>query len=234
MTREELLKMAKPILFNTEMVSAIQKKQKRATRRIMKPEHFMGLGKLSPTEFLKTIGYRYEMTDKELIWANYKPKYQVGDILYIRETWAEWTGGYLYRAWPDGLEQPGKFPLTTWKPSIHMPKEAARIFLKVTNVKAERLQDITEEQALMEGVPGDTDYPINKVYCPRCHGVGLIGAVHEGSLGYIEVDCPECNAAVKRFENLWNSTVDKKVIDLYGWNANPWIWVYEFEEILAE
>ena len=126
--------------------------------------------------------------------------------------------------WKDKYER-------TWmhrRPSIHMPKEAARIWLKVKDVRVERLQDIAEEQALSEGVPDDLDYPISKVYCPRCRGEGLIGTVGV-SLGYMEVDCPYCDTAIKRFKNLWNSTIKKSDLDRYGWDANPWVWVIEFE-----
>ena len=109
-----------------------------------------------------------------------------------------------------------------------MPKEAARIWLKVKDVRVERLQEITEEQALSEGVPDDLDYPISKVYCPRCRGEGLIGSVGE-NLGYMEVDCPACDTAIKRFKNLWNSTIKKSDLDRYGWDASPWVWVIELE-----
>lgn len=93
---------------------------------------------------------------------------------------------------------------------------------------SERLPEITEEQALSECVPDDSDYPISKVYCPRCRGEGLIGAV-SSNLGYMEVDCPDCDTAIKRFKNLWNSTIKKSDLDIYGWDVNPWVWVIEFE-----
>ena len=85
------------------------------------------------------------------------------------------------------------------RPSIHMPKEAARIWLKVTDVRVERLQEITEEQIGREGV--EVEYP---------HVL---------------------NGEEKRyaFSTLWNSTVKKSDLDRYGWNANPWVWVIEFE-----
>lgn len=186
--------------------------------------------------------------DKKMAW---KPPYHTDDILYVRETWQhlyeldgneqiiEGTGKYYYAA-TDTL------PFNTyvdsmgvthervpWRPSIHMPKEAARLFLKVTNVRVERLQEITKEQALSEGVPDDSDYPISKVYCPRCRGEGLIGSL-SANLGYMEVDCPDCDTAIKRFKNLWNSTIKKSDLNRYGWDANPWVWVIEFERIEVE
>ena len=80
-------------------------------------------------------------------------KYQVGDILWVRETWSkDENGEYVYRT-NYGTTEDDSFPpsMFKWKPSIHMPREAARIFLKVTNVRVERLQDITEEEAIKEG-----------------------------------------------------------------------------------
>ena len=115
-----------------------------------------------------------------------------------------------------------------WKPSIHMPKEAARIFLRVTNVSVAKLQDMTEDDVAKEGVPGDIDYPISSIYCPYCKGEGLVGTLHSGTLGYMEVECNHCDTRIKRFKNLWDFTI-KQDIDKYGWSANPWVWVIEFE-----
>lgn len=138
----------KGILFNTEMVRAILDGRKTCTRRIVKPQ----------------------------ITAHYgaqciKPPYQPGDILYVRETWERfecWNcegdergncpkepkksvldktcGCYMYRA-TDEISGDAK-----WHPSIHMPKEAARIWLKVTDVRVERLQDISGEDLIKEGI----------------------------------------------------------------------------------
>lgn len=86
-----------------------------------------------------------------------------------------------------------------WHPSIHMPKEAARIFLRVTNVRVERLQEITSGQICKEGVEVEDPYVLNgeeKRYA---------------------------------FSNLWDSTIKESDLDRYGWNANPWVWVIEFE-----
>ncbi len=88
----------------------------------------------------------------------------------------------------------------TWHPSIHMPKEAARIFLKITNVKAERLQDIDIDGIRNEGL--------------------LSAAVH----------CEDMEIALKEWEILWNSTIKKSDLDRYGWDANPYVWVIEFEQ----
>ena len=183
MTKTELLKIAKPILFNTEMVRAIQDGRKTVTRRVIKfPEGMTGrLSESGATDHIfYPGGIKY-------------PLYRTGDILYVRETWNEYLNNenieYCYLAdtqnitYVDMDDEPIK-----WKPSIHMPKSAARIFLKVTDIRVERLQDITVEQALKEG--------FNSTY---------------------------------EFNVLWDKTIKKQDLDKYGWNANPWVWVYEFE-----
>ena len=150
----------KPILFNTEMVRAILDGRKTCTRRIVKPQQLVGLlpDKCKngvPEEFLKEKKFMFKpycnMTDSELIMTAYKKPYQPGDILYVRETWSEIKNPdgshkkYIYKA-SDNIV---KFK---WHPSIHMPKEAARIWLKVTDVRVERLQEISGEDLIKEGI----------------------------------------------------------------------------------
>lgn len=149
----------KPILFNTEMVRAILDGRKSCTRRIVKPQQLVGLlpDKCKngvPEEFLKEKKLMFKpycnMTDIELINTAYKAPYQRGDILYVRETWCKGLERYIYRADYSDTEKfyrDGKEIEMKWHPSLHMPKDAARIFLRVTNVRVERLQDITVEDA---------------------------------------------------------------------------------------
>jgi hypothetical protein len=92
-----------------------------------------------------------------------------------------------------------KFADDGWVPSIHMPKEAARIWLKVTDVRVERLQDITSEQICQEGV--EVEHP---------HVLNDIGKRYA-------------------FSQVWESTITKSDLDRYGWDANPWTWAIEFE-----
>lgn len=95
-----------------------------------------------------------------------------------------------------------------------MPKEAARIWLKVTDVRVERLKEITEEQACMEG----TD-PFDE-------------ACYENNGWHPTLSDPDSGGApnmVDGFHKLWNSTIKKSDLDRYGWDANPWVWVIEFE-----
>ncbi|EHK2355221.1 hypothetical protein KCK31_000640 [Clostridium perfringens] len=151
----------KPILFNTAMVRAILDGEKTCTRRIIKkeiPEGYEPLGfVLYPTDDKELGNLVFGGKGANVYYA--KPPYKAGDILYVRETWKRYekrvgegnscrlTEFYGYKADEDKAGNPSEFYEGKWRPSIHMPKEAARIFLKVTSVRAERLQDIDEEQA---------------------------------------------------------------------------------------
>lgn len=186
-----ILKKAKPILFNTEMVKAIQNGTKTATRRAIKFDTAYP-NAVRPVE--NPIGL---MTASKII----RPPYQVGDILYVRETWATLVGAYIYRAnQKPGMKNPGK-----WHPSIHMPKKAARIFLRVTDVRVERLQDMTLDDFLAEGI----------VLRPE--------AFNDPDNAYLQ--------AKSEYSRIWNSTIKKSDLDKYGWGANPWVTVNEFRRI---
>lgn len=211
----------KPILFNTEMVRAILDGRKSCTRRIIKgfiPKDaqfgytaFTPHGSISCRGVFEVEGYGEKF---------FKLPYQIGDILYVRETWHKYTKRvgeseschlaefYGYKASIANSEDANE----PWRPSIHMPKEAARIFLRVTNVRVERLQDITPKDAENEGV-GNLFYE-DIGYSEKNYGT--------------EVD-PEYGIAKEQFAWLWESTIKKSDLDFYGWDANPWVWVIEFE-----
>lgn len=163
-----------PILFNTEMVQAILDGRKTVTRRILKHD----TRALLNSPYCKT---HPEVPDKQIIEKLCKSPYEQGDVLYVRETWnicSMWSSGnrvtFIYRA--DENEEKSARTISVsddmfdkfgemmhgsrpeWRPSIHMPKEAARIFLKVKDVRVERLQDITEKQAEEEGFIDTAEY----------------------------------------------------------------------------
>ena len=142
----------KPILFNTKMVRAILDGRKTCTRRVIKlPENMDGIPVGKGGDSSNPLGFMYPGCIK-------RPPYQPGDILYVRETWCglpvneagHMRGHTIYYYKADGELRP-KGWRGTWHPSIHMPKEAARIWIKVTDVRVERLQEITEVQAQAEG-----------------------------------------------------------------------------------
>lgn len=150
-------------------------------------------------------GEEYKLPDditKDDLEKQWNPPCHTDDILYVRETWCSAYDGEKYFYLADKLTNREERSLLNyddvkWHPSIHMPKEAARIWLKATDVRVERLQEITETQAQAEG----------------CNSGLLTGP---------------CTAR-GQFENLWNSTIKKPDADKYGWSANPWVWVIEFE-----
>jgi hypothetical protein len=189
----------KPILFNTEMVRAILDGRKSCTRRLLK-EPFT----------VHPNGYITKPRGNEN-FCPYEPPYQPGDILYVRETWKKAPNGYFYY---EDWQRDDIADVAKWKPSIHMPKEAARIWLKVTDVRVERLQEITEEQACVEG----TD-PLDE-------------ACYENNGWHPTFSDPDSGGdpnMIDGFHKLWNSTIKKSDLDRYGWDANPWVWVIEFE-----
>lgn len=258
----------KPILFNTEMVRAILEGRKTVTRRVIKGTssrihmfHFLNLetdpdicsvnrwGEEVP-KTVKGLYAEFEADDSYPIeFPMFKSSYQVGDILYVRETWrptvgrmhtmsrdrkrivytSDYHNGYEYKAhcfgisdfyFPDGFKECDSLDydhmseITSkgkWHPSIHMPKKAARIFLKVTDVRVERLQEITEEQAVKEGA------------------IDNRGFIHSPDDEYDEI-----HTARGHFKKIWNSTINKQDFDHYDWDANPWVWVIEFERIEKE
>ena len=199
----------KPILFNTEMVRAILDGRKTCTRRIVKPQweecpHCRYVhNEFLYDEFEKVIYCArcgYPLDEDRAVPC------QEEDILYVRETWSEWTDGYLYKAWNSPFPQAGESPVMKWHPSIHMPKEAARIWLKVTDVRVERLQDITEDGAEAEGA------------------IDNRGFIHSPENEYDRI-----YTAREHFIGIWDRTIKKSDLDRYGWDANPYVWVIEFE-----
>lgn len=165
--------------------------------------------------------------DEELR-KQWNPPYHTDDVLYIRETWTEECGKYYYRAdydsdYLDPCETlSGGYPASCrnhpgcdgcmatstrihWRPSIHMPKEAARIWLKVTDVRVERLNDITGFSVQKEGIEVEPN---------EC--AGKFDFISE--LFFL-------------FQRLWDSTVKKSDLDCYGWDANPYVFVIEFVKI---
>ncbi len=152
----------KPILFNTEMVRAILDGRKTCTRRLVKPQPKSKLCYTFAGSDSNTWGYPNrtaheiwgeefklpnDITEEELS-KRWNPPYHTDDILYVRETWKKAPNGYYYY---EDWQRNDIADVTKWKPSIHMPKVAARIWLKVTDVRIERLQDMTDDDAEAEG-----------------------------------------------------------------------------------
>ena len=193
----------KPILFNTEMVRAILDGRKTVTRRVIRWDKVDNA--LSCPARRKNI----EIPDDKIIERLCGAPYCMADILYVRETWTilpgtpgdnfRPSGVYYYKA--DGDMRPDRFRDNGWHPSIHMPKEAARIFLRVPDVHVERVQEITGAECVREGIPQESLKEVGEAF------------------------------TVGQFADLWDSTVKPSDRALYGWDANPWVWVIDFERI---
>lgn len=202
----------KPILFNTDMVRAILANEKTQTRRIVKPNY-------KDDEYCLRVvtnqhtGEKYleKLDEDEDPFPNprfvFSP-YEIGDILWVRETWSTTDKCGLYPNWPiDGIHYMYKADdpdcsaakESRWYPSIHMPKQAARIFLRVKEVRVERLQSITSYGCVKEGISKDILYALKE---RMTKGI---------------------------FATLWESTIKKADLPKYGWDANPLVWVIEFE-----
>ncbi|MFW5676467.1 MAG: hypothetical protein ACOCNL_09335 [Acetivibrio ethanolgignens] len=214
-----------PILFNTDMVRAILEGRKTVTRRKI-PIDFVNYCDIDTDGTLLS----YENDCGDFIEPKKLCQYQPGDILYVRETWEHFDccscegdehgncpkepqksvldkygcGCYMYRA-TDEISGDAK-----WHPSIHMPKKAARIWLKVKDVRVERLQDMPHDGPLKEGIQYDE--------CPT------------GFTWKQETDMHNCyTTPMGAMQALWDSTINKSDVDRYGWDANPLVWVIEFE-----
>ena len=206
----------KPILFSTKMVQAILEGRKTQTRRL----HGLDEIKKNPNDWT----FYYFSKDDKRTFAHFRNQednkiksifgtspYQIGDILWVRETW-QTTWNENKKSWDIIYKADGGYwidddGIMKWKPSIYMPKKAARIFLEVTNVRVERLQDITEEDAIAEGI----------------ERVSIAPFVHRFK-NYL------CNnkfiGPKESFKTLW-----MKINGEDSWNANPWVWVYEFKQV---
>lgn len=221
----------RPILFHAGMTEAVLEDYKTATRRLIRPRYQKNESGFEVARN-KGTGQRwvYAVDEEGFMGREIVPPYLPDDILYIRETWAfipcigcngdyarpgvgmacydtqavEYDDGasisdgcFVYRA---GCRNPERI---TWRPSIYMPKAAARIWLKVKDVRVERLQEMTLDDFLKEGVripPEAFNDPMN---------------------AYLQ--------ARNQFIGIWDSTLSQGQQDLYSWEANPWTWVIEFE-----
>lgn len=202
-----------PILFSGEMAKAILEGRKTQTRRIVKPQPSEGLC----TQRITTgDGITFEAEATEQDWKC--PYGIIGQRLWVRETWQETTWmhpsdenyGYIYRASENGKAWEDNYEDFTWRPSIHMPRKASRITLEITNIRVERVQDITREGALAEGIK-----------------------FHEGFEGFcigegFKMKCFHASNPIISFIKLWDEINGKRT----SWDSNPWVWVIEFKRIV--
>ncbi len=209
-----------PILFSTSMVEAILDNRKGMTRRVVKggfDAHPYQHVKMLSNE-RKDIGLQaffFNEGDKDC-WGVKCPYGQVGDILYVRETWQhtrhalhlsldDENSGYIYKASENGRDWEENDEEWRWKPGIHLPKGGSRIWLEVTSVCVERLKGITPGDAAAEGV--QFDYSEGQQF-----------------KNYLN-DQFEYGDSRDSFRSLWDKINGKK----YPWESNPWLWVVQFK-----
>lgn len=212
----------RPVIFNSEMVRAILDGRKTQTRRVMavQPEsNQFGLLRITDSTKRSDIG-KYHWAESNATGTHQRsalfscPFGQVGDRLWVRETFMDLTGtgieattgkfeGFAYRAdTPAGSygDEVRKEYGLKWTPSLHMPRKACRILLEITAVRVERLNDISHEDAKAEGC---------------CYGRG--GGVPDFAV-----------TPADHFPTLWAS-----IYGVENWRANPWVWVIEFKQVSA-
>ncbi|MFO0359263.1 MAG: hypothetical protein ACK50N_02085 [Flavobacteriales bacterium] len=196
-----------PILFSTETVQAILEGRKTQTRRVIKPQ---------PADSFLNNGHVIAfVTEKTLNHTVYCPYGEVGDVLWVRETWClttpfgpeEYYFGYKTSSQAEikASEKYDYYSPDEWKPSIHMPKEACRIFLQITNIRVERLKDISAADAFREGI----NYSYDE---------------EEGYKYWHYIKKKFGPSPIHSFQTLWESINGEE-----SWEANPWVWVIEFE-----
>lgn len=224
----------RPILFSTPMVKAILEGRKTVTRRVVTARNssFSGtFGGWPSLDFSQAYvdgdksQYQYLHVPNPAWETSHRvgPKYDKGDILWVRETWAPFNGDcgigceygchcptYIYKADYDDTE-------VIWKPSIHMPRAACRLRLEIVSIGVERLQDITEEDAIREGIEPDPLGP------DSIDG----GVLYPGLRFYNYADVGyRYVKPLESFQSLWT-----KINGPESWNANPWVWRIEFKVI---
>ena len=196
---------SRPILFSGAMVRAILENSKTQTRRIVKPQ---------PTTEIRSgmMGYWSIQPDVREFSCPYG---QPGDRLWVRETWQAWAECDKLKATqlPADAMANLNFPANgnTWpsriRSSIHMPRWASRITLEITGVRVEKLQGISESDAIAEG-------------CSKNHNGYYWGGPHAVS------GLKQMATAKSAYNDLWTSINGPD-----SWAANPWVWVVEFKKV---
>lgn len=247
-----------PILFSAPMVRAILECRKTQTRRVMKriPWRPGANPEFSQARPFDNSG-EFRIAGSEEMTTGFRCPYgEPGDRLWVRETWFRephpselgltyadmphtWAfacakaGKHLYRA-DAGSEV--AIDGRRWRPSIHMPRTASRITLEVTDVRVERLQDISEPDAAAEGVEAldsredeDRDTSdFDRKLCGNCGGLRLYASLGANLGVSFDTDCRECDSHAKRFRWLWEG-----INGAESWDANPWVWVVVFKPLEA-
>ena len=221
-----------PMIFNQQMVKALMDGRKTVTRRPLKNQPIKNgafwdfkWGAASSLDYLPIVAGHAT--------ANAAP-FKVGDLIWVRETFCfgrldeadaehpadrtlfidQGCGNeyYIQKEWAvyKGVEELDE---VKWKPSIHMPRKASRLTLRVTDVRCEKLSETTNESATKEGINCYQFYPDDGF--PLCNGYTHL--IDDGQ-------CVLHSSAKEAYKHLWNSIYS-------NWDENLWVWVIEFEVI---
>lgn len=251
----------KPALFSARMEQAVLENRKTVTRRAIKWS-ILKVYKMACCYGKWDESYWSAIPPELIEWYAKniaKPPYKTGDILYVPEAWkglCSWVKGvasprYGYAVkFKDGEETEFYFdnaerakkwrkylekPKEHWQSPYFMPREAARIFLRVKDVRVERLQSSFTEpicpifELQSEGIDiGDTCLECIESYGEPC----CVDTVDEDGTGISE--CGILDEVRDDFSRLWDSTIKPSEIGLYGWSADPWVWSVRFERVSKE
>ena len=193
----------RPILFSTPMVKAILAGNKTQTRRICKHQHWSHseLIDVNKNIILQKV-YQREVS------CTYG---QPGDVLWVREKFMIDIGGGIHYCASEKYSR-----IDRWKPSIHLPKSAARIWLQIESIRVERLQDISERDAVKEGILSYEDPIIGSRYKDYM--------ADASGYGHPDEDYPTVTSAIDSFKSLWQFINGED-----SWNSNPWVWAITFK-----
>lgn len=212
-----------PILFSPEMIEAQTAGRKRETRRTTglatlnyEPDHFQHMGQYVDKNRLYLTFYNLQTGHAEVVKCPYG---MPGSLLWVRETFRflDFLGPeeqhYVFKGTENGQEWAANMENFSWKPSIHMPKKAARFWFLVQEIAIERLQDITNASAFAEGV----DFAKNeRVYQFKDY----------------QLNAFTCASARDSFQTLINYLHAKgKSGPANIWAQNPWVWVIKYKEL---
>lgn len=215
-----------PILFSSQMVRAILDGRKTQTRRVIKPPRWAFIDDVQASKTTNNRFFVWVPDDCDTEYQIYCPYGDAGDTLWVRETHAIVPRtAYQNSTGVEQILKPNdnhdlaifkegwkRSPPSRWRPSIHMPRWAARMLLEVTHVRAERLQDISEADAEREGI---------ELIEHNCFKNYLAGKPYDEIPGYEYLQDP-----IGSFRSLW-----KSINGADAWDLNPWVWVVEFERV---
>ena len=204
-----------PIIFNSRAVRAILNGRKTQMRRVI--DRISGFGKITQFDNVHTSEYDWTFRNKRMLWNDIKTERLLegcscgkpGDRLWVQEDWSVSDGTlaqyFIYkvdgRSHPDIVDFAGHRSKGKWRSSIYMPRRTSRITLEITDIRVERVQDISASDCIKEGYPTKDE---------------------------LFVEYGKYRFAKRWFIDSWDSFYAKRG---YGWQSNPWVWVVSFEKL---